>query len=86
MTLTLQKKRELLSVLNKIIVEFSGLTGDIAKLEISDNEQASKRVRKALIAIKNGEFKNLTDQITNIRFDINTSKGKELRRKRKTIN
>lgn len=79
------KKRELLPKLNNIIVALSGLTGDVAKLELSDNEQASRRVRKALIEIKNISLEDLRNEISNIRYDINKSKGRPIKRPRKPI-
>jgi hypothetical protein len=77
------KKRELLPKLNKVITELAALTGDVAKLELVDNEQASKRVRKALIEIANIHLPDLKNEITNIRVDINTTKGREIKRPKK---
>lgn len=84
---TIPKKRDLLPKLNKVIAELTGLSGDIAKLELSDNEQASKRTRKGLIDIRNGSLADLQNEIANIRIDINVSKGREIKRpKKKTLN
>jgi hypothetical protein len=66
-----------------VITELAALTGDIAKLELTDNEQASKRVRKALIEINNIHLPDLRNEISNIRVDINTTKGREIKRPKK---
>lgn len=80
------KKREMLPALHKAIIALTGLTGDFATLELHDNEQASKRVRKGLIDFKNKDFKALEIMVQNIRFDINTDKGREVKRPRKEFN
>lgn len=86
MSTEIPKKRILLPKLNKVITALAALSGDIAKLEISDNEQASKRVRKGLIDIKNVDFKDLQDEVTNIRIDMNVGKGrKTVRPKKQTL-
>lgn len=80
------KKRILLPKLSKVIHELSKLSEDIAVLEISENEHASRRVRKRLIDIKNIYFEDLQNEITNIRIDTNLSKGKiDTRTKKNTL-
>lgn len=79
------KKRELLKPLNELIIGLNLLTGDLAKLELTDNEQASRRVRKKLIELENIQFGNLKTLVTNIRVDINTSKGRAIKREKKSL-
>ena len=85
MSTTIVKKRELLPKLNKIIVELSKLSGDVAKLELYDNEQASKRVRKSIIDVRNIHLDDFLKEISNLRIDINLSKGREVKRGKKEV-
>lgn len=80
------KKRELIPKLNKVINALVSMSADLAKLELTDNEEASKRARRDIIDIKNIYLKDLNDEITNLRFDLNTSKGRKVKRPRKSTN
>lgn len=77
------KKRELLPKLHKIIAAFTNLSGDIATLELIDNDAASLRIWRALVDIPNDEIQDLKNEITNIRYDFNEKKWKKKGRKPK---
>lgn len=86
MSILITKKRDLLPKLHKVINALVDMSADLAKLELTDNEEASKRARRDIIDIKNKYMKDLNDEITNLRFDLNTSKGRKTKRPRKQIN
>lgn len=81
----IEKKREILPALNNAIIALTMLSGDAAKLELHDNEEASKRLRKGVIDFRNVDLKNLEIIIQNIRFDINTDKGRKVKRQKKDL-
>lgn len=84
MSSTIVKKRELLPKLHKVINALVNMHSDLAKLELVDNEEASLRARRDLIDIRNIYIQELSDEITNLRFDLNTSKGRKVKRPRKS--
>lgn len=71
---TFDKKRDMLAPLNKAIVALSNLSGDAAKLEFSDNDQASRRLKKRIAEFTHGELKELKEAIYSVRDDINQKK------------
>lgn len=81
--MSLPKKRELLPKLHNLIKYLAELSGDVAILELHDQEQASKRVRIKLIEFKNGALKDFQNEIVNVRVDVNTAKGREIKRGKK---
>ncbi len=64
------KKRELLPDLNGMITKLSTMSGDVAKLELYDNDQARKRVRKILIELKNVDIESFLTKVKGIRSGI----------------
>lgn len=65
-----QTKREILPALNKVISALVALSADCAKLELMDNDQASKRIKRDLAAIKEKELKDFTSLIYGIREEL----------------
>ena len=53
------KKREILPVINEVISALMELSVDAAKLELIDNDVASRRFKKSIISIRNNEFNKL---------------------------
>jgi hypothetical protein len=75
---TPHKKRELLKgndSLESLIGRFIDLSGDCAKLELFDNFEASKRVRKGLMDIRNIYIKEFEKKIGEIRVDIKNKRN-----------
>jgi len=68
------KKRELLPKLNDAIVAMCNMSADAAKLEITDNDQASRRLKRDLTSFKNGPLKELYDSIVETREQIKYKK------------
>ncbi len=81
----IEKKRIILPALSEAIIALTMLSADVATLELHDNEQASKRLRKGLIDFKNTNLKNLEITVSNIRFDMNTDKGRKVIRPKKNL-
>lgn len=65
-----KKKRELLSLLHNCILELSNMSSDIAKLEITDNSEASKRMKVSLLNFREGSLKQLEGAIKSVRQEI----------------
>ena len=66
-TVDATKKRELLPELNKLIISLSNLSGDVAKLELYDNFEASRRVKRALVDMRNKDLKEFQKKIEETR-------------------
>jgi hypothetical protein len=66
------KKRELLPQLNDAITALAAISGDVAKLEVHDNDQASRRVKGALAAFEKGPYLDLKTSILDLRKKINS--------------
>lgn len=64
------QKREILPTLNKVISALVALSPDCAKLELMDNDQASKRLKRDLSALKETELKAFTDLVFGVRAVI----------------
>lgn len=64
------KKRELLPKLNELINYLVEMGPDIAKLELHDNVEASKRTRIKILKFRNIIFKEFESDIKAIRVDI----------------
>jgi hypothetical protein len=71
---SVQKKRELLPLLNNIILAFSDLAPDVAILELEDSDASSRRVRARIIDILNNEVPALKNEITGVRINVNSKK------------
>lgn len=63
----LEKRRELLPELNALISKCVGMGADVAKLEISNNEQAIKRARRILMDMKNKDIPEFLGKLRDIR-------------------
>jgi len=74
------KKREILPTLNNAIAKLSMMSGDAAKLEYTDNDQASKRLKADLSDFVHNELKVLQSLVYAVRTDITIS-GKTRKRK-----
>ena len=81
--MSIPKKRELLPKLNKLIQKLISLSSDVAILELHDQDQASKRVRIALLDFKNIDLEDFRNEICNVRIGVNKSKGRKDTRKEK---
>jgi hypothetical protein len=46
------------------------MSADAAKLEVSDNDQASRRLKKAVTDFRNGELRNFQECIFNVRMEF----------------
>lgn len=73
-TSTLDKKRDLLGPLNKAIIALSNLSGDAAKLEIMDNNEASLRLKQAIVDFQYGELEEFKRAILDVRRQFNEKK------------
>jgi hypothetical protein len=65
------KKRDILPYLNDAILALTQMSADAAKLEIMDNDQASRRIKRALVDFKKGELDRFTKIILGVRTEIN---------------
>lgn len=65
------KKRELLSTLGECIILLSNLSGPAAKLELYDQDEASKHVKNELIRLKKGPLERLAKDIQEVRNILN---------------
>jgi hypothetical protein len=64
------KKRELLNYLNEAIIHLSNLSSDAAKLEIYDNDAASRRLKQGIVDFEKGPLIKLKDQVLITRREI----------------
>ncbi len=72
------KKREILPILNNTINALVALSTDCANLEMMDNDQASRRVKRDLAKFKQTELKTFTDLIYGIRDEIKVRPRRKL--------
>jgi len=79
------KKREVLPTLNKCIEALVAMSGDAAKLEIMDNDKASRRLKKSISDFKTTELKAFRDLAQSIRSEIN-NKERKVRKKGIIVN
>ena len=73
----LTKKREVLLLLNKAIEKLVSMSADAAKLEIYDNEVASKRLKMSINKFKHEELNDLQRAVLDLRSEWNMKKGKK---------
>jgi len=64
------KKREILPQLQQAIIALTELSADAAKLEIHDNDQASRRLKKGLVDFEHDYFLPLKKFVINLRAEI----------------
>ena len=76
------KKRELLPKLKLIIEELAALRFDVATLELVDHNKTSLRLRRRLLEIEKGSYKDLKDEVYLIREQVNISKGRSRKKKK----
>lgn len=70
--MTLKKKREILPHLDKVIAKLVSMAPECAKLEYTDNDQASRRIKRSITELKNNELKEFTEFIFDLRAQINS--------------
>lgn len=68
----MEKKRELLPLVNNATIALSNMTRDAANLEYHDNSTASRQLKKAIVDFENNELKALKDAVLEVRRDINS--------------
>lgn len=66
----MEKRREILPVLNDAINALVALSADCAKLELMDNDQASRRVKRDLASFKQKELANFSQLVYKTRGEI----------------
>lgn len=76
-----QKKREILPLLNSAIMDLTAMSADASKLEYYNNDQASKRLKRAITDFKNGSLKKLQDTVFDIRNDVKVNSNNKRYRK-----
>lgn len=81
------KKREILPLINNVIAKLVELSADAAKLEYTDNEQASLRLKRDFVHIRDQEITTLHKNIISIREEINNkhNQSKKTRNDEQTI-
>ena len=62
--------------LNDIISALMAMSGDVAKLEMTDNDQASRRIKQAIVDLKHNELDVFTRLIFDVRSEINSKPAK----------
>lgn len=67
----LTKKRQILPLINDVIAGLVALSNDAAKLEYGDNEQASLRLKRGIVHLRDTQLKKLHIEIISIREEIN---------------
>lgn len=67
----LTKKRQVLPLIDAVISKLVIMSKDAATLEYLDNEQASLRLKRAFVDLRDKEFSNLHKNIILIRENIN---------------
>lgn len=72
------KKRQVIPVLDDAIKALVALSSDCATLEVMDNDQASRRVKRDIASFKEKELKKLTDTIYGIRVEIKSRPKRKL--------
>lgn len=75
------KKRDILPALNKCIESLVSMSADCAKLEIMDNEKASKRLKISVSDFKSGPLKDFQDLVFAIRKDMNAKPKRVVEKK-----
>ena len=65
------KKRDLLVPLHDMIASLTELGADAAKLEIHDNDQASRRLKQGIKDFEVHKLKPFKDKVLDIRQEIN---------------
>lgn len=71
------QKREILPTLNKVISALVALSPDCAKLEMMDNDQASRRLKRDISIFKHTELKEFSDLILGVRSEIREKTPRE---------
>lgn len=66
----MEKKRELLTHLNKCILALTSMSADAANLEIIDNDQASRRLRRDVLHFKSNELEAFFQAVRDTREQV----------------
>lgn len=79
---TLSKKRLILPLINDVIAKLVEMSADAAKLEYYDNEQASLRLKRGFIHLRDNELNKLHKNIISLREEINnkSNQSKKIRK------
>jgi hypothetical protein len=64
------KKREIFPMLNDIIADFVAMGNDVAKLEYYNSDEASLRLKRAIVEINHGKLKNFHKYVISLREEI----------------
>lgn len=72
----IDKKRELLSHINECIASLVEMSADAAKLEIHDNDQASRRLKQNIKDFEVKKLKPFKEKVLDIRQLINNKNPK----------
>lgn len=70
------KKREVLPLIKNCVDSLMAMSEDAAKIELFDNDQASRRLKRDITAFKNGPLEKLTTEVYKIREHINNKTTK----------
>lgn len=76
------KKREVLPSIQAVIDKLVEMSVDGAEIEIKDNDDASMRLRRAFLELKNNEFRALDICIQDCRRDVLREREKLKKAKR----
>lgn len=68
------KKREVLKLIANCTKSLANMSEDAAKLEIFDNDKASRRLKRDIALFKEGPLKEFTDAVYKIREEIRNKK------------
>lgn len=71
---TVTKKRDLLPLLRAVIHKFTSMTEDVAILELTDSDAASRKVRAAIIEVVNKEIPEFKEAVIGIRTEMREQK------------
>lgn len=67
----MEKKREILPTINNCVSALIEMSVDAAKLEITDNNKSSKRLKLSIARFKKNELQDLTNLVFSVRAEIN---------------
>lgn len=78
------RKREILPILNNAINALVAMSADCAKLEMMDNDQASRRVKRDLASFKQKELREFSDLVYSVRAEMQLIPSRPQTEKQKT--
>lgn len=71
-----EKIREMVPLIDAAIQKLVRMSADAAKLEYSNNDEASRRIKRDLVEFKNTELANIDTAIKEVRTQNNSNKQK----------